>query len=138
MIPCKPTGQRLILLFTFFIAFIVNARAAGDVGAGKALFMSKCASCHNVLKDMTGPALKGLEERHKWADHNELLKWINNPGAYMASDSYTQGLKAKFGSLMTGFPDLKLKDIEDIVAYINDASKPAAAPPPGLCVMPTS
>ena len=26
----------------------------------------------------------------------------------MAKDPYTQGLKAKFGSMMTGFPDLKL------------------------------
>jgi hypothetical protein len=41
----------------------------------------------------TGPALGGLEERHKWADHNELLKWVNSPPTYMASDPYTQRLK---------------------------------------------
>ena len=84
--------------------------------------MRKCASCHNLFKDGTGPALAGLEERHKWADHNELLKWINNPAAYMATDPYTQGLKAKYGSMMTGFPDLTLKDVDNIVAYINDCS----------------
>ena len=42
--------------------------------------------------------LGGLEERHKWADHKELLKWVNNPVGYMAKDPYTQGLKAQFGS----------------------------------------
>ena len=119
MIPCKPTGRRLAVLFTFLIAFSANVWA-GDIAAGKALFMGKCASCHNVFKKLAGPALGGLESRHKWADHNELLKWVNNPGAYMAGDAYTQGLKAEYGSMMLGFPDLKLKDIDDIVAYIND------------------
>jgi hypothetical protein len=95
---------------------------------GKALFNSKCASCHNPLRDATGPALRGLEERHKWSDHKELLKWVNNPGGYMAKDPYTQQLKARFGSMMTGFPDLKLEDVTAIVTYINkyvaDADKP--------------
>jgi cytochrome c551/c552 len=130
MIPCKPTGRRITLLFSFFIVSVLNIRAA-DIPAGKALYNGKCASCHNINKDMTGPALKDLESRHKWADHNELLKWINNPGGYMANDAYTQGLKTKFGSLMTGFPDLTLKDVDDLVAYINDAAKPPPPPPPG-------
>lgn len=82
--------------------------------------MGKCASCHNVFKKLAGPALGGLESRHKWADHNELLKWVNDPAGYMKNDAYTQGLKAEYGSMMLGFADLKLKDIDDIVAYIND------------------
>ncbi len=99
------------------------------MSAGKAIFMGKCASCHNIFKPMVGPALMHLEERHKWSDHNELLKWVNNPGGYMGSDSYTQGLKGTYGSLMTGFPDLKLKDIDDVVAYINDEVKKKEAGP---------
>lgn len=124
MIPCKPVGRQLkaILLTLFVFSIVSNTSAQGDIAAGKALFMGKCASCHNVLKDGTGPALKGLEERHKWADHNELLKWINNPAAYMAADAYTQGLKAQYGSMMTAFPDITLKDVDNIVAYVNDAS----------------
>jgi hypothetical protein len=72
--------------------------------------------------------LKGVEERHKWADHKEILKWINNPSAYMAGDAYTQGLKAKYGSMMTAFSDVTLKDVDNVVAYINDASVVKAAP----------
>jgi hypothetical protein len=93
--------------------------------------MSKCASCHNVLKKGTGPALAGLEERHKWADHKELLAWINNPAAYMAKDPYTQGLKAEYGSMMTAFADVTLQDVDNIVAYVNEAAKPAPAPAAG-------
>lgn len=130
MILCKPMAHKLALLvLSFFVFSIVNVSAA-DIAAGKALFMSKCASCHQVLKPGTGPALAGLEGRHKWADHNELLKWINNPAAYMAGDNYTQGLKAQYNSMMNGFADITLKDVDDIVAYINDAAV-VKAPPPG-------
>jgi hypothetical protein len=61
----------------------------------------------------------GLEERHTWADHNEILKWAHNPVAYMAKDPYTKGLKAKFGSDMQSFPDLTIKEVDAIVGYIN-------------------
>jgi mono/diheme cytochrome c family protein len=126
MILCKTLTQKLALLvLSFFVFSIVNVSAA-DVPAGKALFMSKCASCHQVLNKGTGPALAGLEQRHKWADHNELLKWVNNPASYMAGDSYTQGLKVEYGSMMTGFADLTIKDIDDIVAYINQAATATA------------
>lgn len=131
MIPCKPIGNKLaLLLLSLFVFSVINVTAQ-DVAAGKAIFMGKCASCHQVLKPGTGPALAGLEERHKWSDHNELLKWINNPSAYMAGDAYTQGLKTQYGSMMTGFADVTLKDVGNLVAYINDAAKPAPPPPPG-------
>ncbi len=124
----KHVSQRItVLLFTLLI-FSVTTVFAQDPAAGKTVFMSKCASCHNVLKKGTGPALAGLEERHKWADHKELLSWINNPAAYMAKDAYTQGLKAEYGSMMTAFSDVTLQDVDNIVAYVNEAAKPAAAP----------
>jgi cytochrome c2 len=128
MMSTKHVSQRItVLLFTLLI-FSVTTVFAQDPAAGKTVFMSKCASCHNVLKKGTGPALAGLEERHKWADHKELLSWINNPAAYMAKDAYTQGLKAEYGSMMTAFSDVTLQDVDNIVAYVNEAAKPAAAP----------
>jgi mono/diheme cytochrome c family protein len=121
MTPFKPFGKRFFpLLFAFLIFTVFNA-SGQDAAAGKTLFMGKCASCHNVTKKGTGPALGGLEERHKWADHNEILKWAHNPSGYMATDPYTQALKAEYGSLMQAFPDLTLKEVDDIVAYVNAA-----------------
>ncbi len=135
MIPCKPLAGKLTLfvlsLFVFSTFNNVSAQGAatGDVAAGKTLFLSRCASCHNIFKEGAYPSLENIEQRHKWSDHNELLKWINNPAGYMANDSYTQGLKAKFGSMMTAFGDIKLKDVDDIVAYINDeVAKKNSAP----------
>jgi cytochrome c551/c552 len=132
MMLSKPTTSKLTLfLLSFFLLFSLFVSAQD----GKTLFTSKCASCHNPFKDGTGPALGGLEDRHKWSDHNELLKWVHNPGGYMANDSYTQGLKAKFGSMMTSFPDLTLAEVDAIVGYINqavaDAKKPTETPTGG-------
>lgn len=136
MIPCKPNSIKLTLVFLSFFIFSIARVSAQDVSAGKALFNGKCASCHNIFKQATGPALMGLEERHKWNDHKELLKWINNPPAYMAADPYTQNLKVQMGgSLMSAFPDITLKDVDNIVAYINaevaNANKPKAGPETG-------
>jgi len=124
MIPCKPIAQRLsILLVSFFIFSSINKSSGQDIAAGKALFMQKCASCHNIFKQITGPALQHLEERGKWSDHNEILKWVHSPAIYMANDAYTTELKTQMGSMMTPFPELTIKDVDNIVAYINDEVK---------------
>ncbi len=121
MTPFKPFGKRFFPLLIVFLVFSMFNASAQDAASGKTLFMGKCASCHNVTKKGTGPALGGIEERHKWSDHNEILKWAHNPTGYMAADPYTQGLKGEYGSMMQAFPDLKLKEVDDIVAYVNAA-----------------
>ncbi|RYY57620.1 MAG: cytochrome c, partial [Chitinophagaceae bacterium] len=126
MIPSKPMAKKIFLLTCVLAVFSIINVSAQD---GKALFQANCASCHNPFKDGTGPALKGLESRHKWADHKELLKWVNNPAGYMAGDAYTQGLKARFGSMMTAFPQFGIKEIDAIVAYINTVPDPSTKTP---------
>jgi cytochrome c551/c552 len=125
MIPGKPIGRKLTLIISFFIVSVFHISAQD----GRALFMSSCASCHKVKGKLTGPELAGLEGRHKWADHNELLKWVNNPGAYMANDPYTTGLKAEYGSMMNGFPSFTIKEVDAIVKYINEEETRLAAGP---------
>ena len=129
MIPCKPTIQKLTFLILSLFVFSVVTVSAQD---GKAIFTSKCASCHHPVKNGTGPALGLLEERHKWADHKELLAWIQNPGAYMGKDPYTQGLLAQYKSMMTGFPDFTLEDVNAVVSYVNqEYERLTQAPAPG-------
>ncbi len=46
---------------------------------GEGLFKAKCATCHNLEKDMTGPKLQGVKQ--KWADAGEaemLYEWVKN------------------------------------------------------------
>jgi len=125
----KPTISKLpLFLLSIFVFSFIN----GSAQDGQQLFNSKCASCHHPLKVVTGPALGGLEERHKWADHKELLAWIKNPGGYMAKDQYTQGLKAQFsGTMMTGFADITLPEVDAIVTYINKVVAASKVPDEG-------
>ena len=68
---------------------------------------------------MTGPALNGFENRGPWSDRNKLYEWIRNPVRFIEKDSYAQGLKLEFGTIMTAFPDMKDEEIDAVVSYIN-------------------
>jgi cytochrome c2 len=122
--------SRSALVFLFF--FLVGSANAQD---GKKIFNQKCATCHSLTKDITGPALAGIEERGPWSDRKKLYAWIHNPAGFMANDSYTQALKDKFhGIIMTGFPDLTEAEIDAIVTYINTPP----AKPEGVQALPAA
>ncbi|HVT85170.1 MAG TPA: c-type cytochrome [Chitinophagaceae bacterium] len=125
MIPCKPTTRKLTLFALFIFVFSGIRLSAQD---GKALFQQNCATCHNIFKPMTGPALENLEQRGQWADHNKILEWVHNPAAFMAKDPYTAGLKAQYGIVMQQFPGLTIKDVDAIVSYINSEVAAQNAP----------
>jgi cytochrome c2 len=113
------------LLILAFIFFTGNNTlfAAPD---GKALFQANCASCHNPLKDATGPALQGAAGRAP--SKEALYKWVHNPAASMASDPYYKGLAAKWApTVMTAFPALSTEEIDAILKYTDDYKAPVAA-----------
>jgi cytochrome c2 len=85
---------------------------------GKQLFQQNCASCHSITKDLTGPALAGVEERGPWTDRKNLVKWIQNPAAFMQTSEYTRNLKNKYGTMMTSFSQLKEDEIFELLDYI--------------------
>lgn len=98
---------------------------------GKALFNANCASCHKIDKDLTGPALLGVEER--WASRDLLKTWIKNWSAAVATgDPYAAKIKDWSPAAMTAFPNLADAEIDAILTYIKDW-KPATpqVQPPG-------
>ena len=120
-------SSKSILISLFFLTFlsIGNKLSAQN---GQALFQQNCASCHAVLKNLTGPALAGVEGRGPWSDRKQLYAWVHNPAKFMAGDPYTQGLKQQYGGVvMTGFPQLGEKDIDAIIDYVNKAATAAPA-----------
>ncbi len=97
---------------------------------GKALFSQNCASCHAIDKKLTGPALKGVEDR--WGgDRKKLHDWIHNSQAYLKTgDSYAVNLFNENNKIpMNAFPSLSDKDIDAILDYVKDwkPATPAAA-----------
>jgi cytochrome c551/c552 len=130
MIDQRRGVKTLIPLFLILLLSSVNRLQAQN---GETIFKANCASCHSVTKDLTGPALKGVESRGPWSDRKKLYDWIHNPGKFMQTDPYTQGLKASHQNiLMTPFPQLSEKEIDAIIDYVNKTAAAAAtAPAPG-------
>lgn len=91
---------------------------------GKALFMSKCASCHAIFKGMTGPSLAGLTQREPWTNRQNVYDWVRNPPAFIERNEYARNLKELFGgTMMTAFPGLTDEEIDAICNYLNEAEK---------------
>ena len=107
---------------------IIFADLAQD---GKALFSQNCASCHAVHKQLTGPALAGVEDR--WSEKANLLAWIRNSQAYLKTgDKYANDLYAQYNKTqMNAFPALTDQDIDAILAYIKSVPAPGAGPVTG-------
>lgn len=108
-------------LILFSITFF-NAKAQD----GKALFSANCASCHKIDKDLTGPALMGVEDR--WPDKAKLYAWIKNNQAFLKTgDAYANALYQKWNkTAMNLFPTLTDADIDAILKYIREYKPPTA------------
>jgi len=127
--------NRLVFILSFYIFVIAcntpehtpepKTIAATDLApneTGKKLFYAKCASCHMVNKDMTGPALKGVEDR--WPDKEKLYAFIRNSEEVIRNDKYARELWLEWNqTAMLPHPDLKDEDIQDILNYIKTVVK---------------
>ena len=138
--------RSLKLLPVFFLIFSLfsnpvfgqeeAAAAGGDPVAGKALFNTNCAACHQLDKRMTGPALRGVEARlaeDQGLDREWLNAWIRNSKAVVDSgDPYANQIYAEYNnSLMTAMPQLTDTDIDNILAY---TAQEKAAPAGGAAI----
>jgi mono/diheme cytochrome c family protein len=89
---------------------------------GKKLFYGKCASCHMVNKDMSGPALRGVEDR--WPDKQKLYAFIRNSEEVIRKDKYARELWLEWNqTLMLPHPDLTDEDIGALLDYIRSVSQ---------------
>ena len=116
--------------FTLVIALFLCNFSAIAAPDGKALFQSNCASCHNPLKDATGPALKNVDKTFPSKDW--VYGWVHNSSAVLASgDKFANDIYNKFGKTqMTAFPQLSKDDIDAILKYVDNYEAPSG-PTPG-------
>ena len=118
----------LILCASIVIPF--STAKAADPAKGKAIFQTNCASCHNVHKQLTGPALAGVEDR--WPDKKLLHQWIHNSASVLATgDKYATDLYNQFNKTqMPPFPSFSNEEIDDILAYIKVEQTKTTGPQP--------
>jgi hypothetical protein len=91
------------------------------IDTGKVLFEAMCTSCHQLFRDVTGPALGFIEDR---VNNRKILKeFIRNPIEVMAKNSYFACQRIQFGgNIMTAYPALTEKSIDQILDYIKNES----------------
>ncbi|MGL6068974.1 MAG: c-type cytochrome, partial [Sediminibacterium sp.] len=113
-------------LRALFFLISIGFSAAVSAQDGKALFSANCASCHQVHKKLTGPALAGVEDR--WPDKKKLHAWIHNSAAFLKTgDAYANNLYNEYNkTAMNAFPNFTDKEIDAILAYIKSVPAPGA------------
>lgn len=103
------------------IAFLLFAGTFDAQAQGEGLFKSKCATCHQIHKDGTGPKLFGVRE--KWASggakEGSIIKWVNNWQAAVASDPYAETVSKMKPTAMNAFPDLSEEQIVSIFDWVD-------------------
>ena len=106
-----------LFLFTLLLTTSFTAIANPPVDEGKAIFSARCASCHNLTKDLTGPALSGVHERRS-------LDWIvsfvkSSQTLVKSGDKEAIAIFEKFNKIpMPDHPDLTDDNIKNVVEYI--------------------
>lgn len=99
---------------------------AGDPVKGKELFNANCAACHKLDDKSTGPALRGVADKH---DKAWLYKWIHNSSEMIKSgDAAAVKLFNENNKVtMTAFPQLAEADIDNILAFTSQPKEAASA-----------
>ena len=95
---------------------------------GEDLFKAKCATCHQIFKDGTGPKL--FEVRQKWesggAIEGSIIQWVNDYEVAMANDPYAASVAAVNPTNMNKFPDLSEEQINSIFDWVDTQEEKSA------------
>lgn len=98
---------------------------------GESLFKAKCATCHQVFKDMTGPKL--YEVRKKWeeggAKEGSVIQWVQNWQKAVAMDPYAKTVSTWSPTAMSVFADLSDEQVTAIFDYVDAQEEKAAEGP---------
>lgn len=115
-----------VILPILFMVITTVASAQGDYKAGEGIFKAKCASCHNMMKDVTGPALMGILDGTRAPSEEWLKAWIKDNNELRASgDAYANKIfDAWGGKAMTAFTYFSDQELDDIVVYLKDYTPP--------------
>jgi len=122
----KP-GVLLLTAVMFVVSSFVTARASLD--EGKVIFTTRCASCHNVNKQVVGPALAKVDQRRTidW-----IINFVHSPKAMITkNDKDAVALYSQFNKIiMPDHPELTEDNIKNIVAYIKSEASVATPDKP--------
>ncbi len=77
-----------------------------------------------VNRELTGPALKGVESR--WPDKKRLYDFIRNSQEVIKADGYAHDLWMRYNqTIMPPHPGMSDEDVRNMLEYINAVSENA-------------
>jgi mono/diheme cytochrome c family protein len=119
--------SRILFLCLAFVLTFSSTSFAQDVAKGKELFNSQCAACHKLDANATGPALRGVAERHS---SDWLHKWIkDSSGLIKSGDAAAVKVFNEWNKVpMNAFPNLSDEDIDNIIAYTSEPKPEPSVP----------
>lgn len=96
---------------------------------GESLFKNKCATCHNIHSDGTGPKL--FQVRQKWekecSEPNLIYTWVKDWVKAYEKNQYARNVAMYKPVTMVQFPELSNVEINAIFDYVD--SQPDHIPP---------
>lgn len=110
-----------IVFFAVMLGHAVAGLATPPVEAGKSIFDTRCAACHNVNKRLTGPALAGVEDKRE-------MSWIidfvrSSQSLIKSGDEAALTLFEEYNKIpMPDHQDLSDDDIRNIMLYVKSAT----------------
>ncbi|MGZ8538023.1 MAG: c-type cytochrome, partial [Flavisolibacter sp.] len=114
-----------IFLSSLLISISISALADPPIEEGKAIFNTRCASCHNINKTVLGPALAGVDDRR---DLDWIIKFVQSSQTLIKSgDKDASALFAKFNNIpMPDHRDLSADKIKSVLEYIKSQGSSTA------------
>lgn len=109
----------ICVLTLFLVLYVFSIPPTEE---GKTIFMSRCASCHNVNKVIVGPALAGVSDRHT---EDWIIHFVHSSQSVIkGGDKTAIDLYEKFNKVpMPDHTDLSPESIKNILAYIKSETK---------------
>lgn len=104
---------------SLYLSFSPSVISPNKLESGRRLFLSKCATCHQLDKNATGPALSGV--RSKWFAHAKdpasVYGFVQNWEDECMRENYAREVVMQKPTAMIFFPDLSSDLINDIFEY---------------------
>ena len=98
-----------------------NSQPLSGIEQGKVLFQQRCATCHALAQDMTGPKLEGVLAR--WNNDSARIKaFIHNSSAAIGSGDALalEAARRGNGGTMPAFPDLSDAELNQLLDYFQN------------------
>ena len=114
------TKKYVLLGWLLFLGYVLMAAPPAEIG--KSIFMTRCAACHNVNKQLTGPALNGIDKKRstEW-----IISFVRSSQTMVKNgDKDAIALFEQFNKIpMPDHTDLTEEQVNTIIEYIKSESK---------------